>query len=99
MSRRFSERVGKRALKTVIQIDSMDEELRNSLWNIMDCYIYRPLLKETLPLPYAKYRGVFDQIWRDFFKEPMDQINTNKLSLVEEMRIRFFRWSYLEVYD
>lgn len=33
MNRRFSQRIGVAAEPTTIQLDSMDEPLRNSLWN------------------------------------------------------------------
>ena len=36
----FSQKYGYKSLKTVIQIDSMDEELCNGLWNALYAYYW-----------------------------------------------------------
>jgi AbiJ N-terminal domain 4 len=45
----FSERYGYKPVKTAIQKDSMDQDLRNSLWNVLKTY-YWDSIRET---PYS----------------------------------------------
>jgi hypothetical protein len=40
---RFSERVGVKRVKTALQIRSMDTELRNGIWNVLDLFCWRQL--------------------------------------------------------
>ncbi|WP_414709878.1 AbiJ-NTD4 domain-containing protein [Puia sp.] len=90
MSSRFSERIGKREPRSAIQLSSMDDKLRNSLWNVLNFYIFEPLLKEdSQTLTYSRFKDLFQSIWFNFFKEPIDQISFNKSSLIDEMRRRF----------
>jgi hypothetical protein len=45
---RFSERIGKRQMKVDIQINSMDIELKNSIWNVVYVFLIEPMIKGTL---------------------------------------------------
>jgi hypothetical protein len=100
MSSRFSERIGKKEPRNAIQLDSMDDMLRNSLWNVLNVYIFERLLREDSNyLNSSRFNNLFHGIWFNFLKEPTDQIPSNKFALVDAMRKRFFAWDYLEVYD
>ena len=97
---RFSERIGKRPIKVNIQLSSMDLELRNSLWNILDLYIFTPLQKTSAKyLNNTNYKIFFETLYFHFFKEPLDQIPEDKYHAISNLRDRFFKWNYLEVYD
>jgi len=39
----FSERIGKSEVKTELQIDHIDKDLKHSLWNVIVRYIIEPL--------------------------------------------------------
>ncbi|MES2431720.1 MAG: hypothetical protein V4556_12345 [Bacteroidota bacterium] len=97
---KFSERIGKRNIRADIQLDSMDIDLRNSLWNVIDLYINEPLKKEnTNYLEYSSFRIFFESLWFSFYKEPMDQMQSYKHDIINNLRNRFFKWDYLDVYD
>jgi hypothetical protein len=95
---RFSERIGKRQPKIEIQLDSMDEDLQNGLWNVLNIYIFDPM-QASDGLSYSPFRGVIESIWFNFFKEPLDQLPYGTSRVVSFLRERFFSWDYLEVYD
>lgn len=95
---KFSERLGKRSAKTNIQVDSMDVELRNGLWNIITMYIVRPMEKDQW-LSYSQYSSLIESIWFFFFKEPTDEIPLSTERVSNALRERFFNWDYLDVYD
>lgn len=95
---RFSERIGKKEIKAEIQLDSMDEALRNGLWNILCIYIINKMCESTW-LRSSGYQPLVENIWFSFFKEPIDNISPFPESIAKEIRMRFFVWHYLEVYD
>lgn len=96
---RFSERIGQRPVKTILQVESIDEPLRNRLWNnineeLIDC------------LPHDS-RGsmrieVLKTVWRDFFILPMDDIpiHASQYShFIDHLRAWFYSASWAEAYD
>jgi hypothetical protein len=100
MSNRFSERIGKREPKTAIQLESMDSELRNSLWNVLEVHIFIPLKAEAGDLVLlSRFKTFFLAIWFHFLKEPIDQMPIGKYPIIADFQKRFFSWHYLDVYD
>ncbi len=95
---KFSERIGKKEVKIEIQIDSMDIELRNGLWNVISIVFLEPMCKVDW-LPESGYENSVKAIWFSFFKEPIDEVSMVTKSVKEQLRRRFFTWNYLEVYD
>lgn len=64
---KFSERFGFAAPKTVLQKNSIDNELKNMLWESVNNYVFNsPYLEENI-----------SRLWVDFFKNPSDTIETN----------------------
>ncbi|MDR0438182.1 MAG: hypothetical protein LBH22_07780 [Bacteroidales bacterium] len=69
---RFSQRIGKKPVKTILQVDSIDRDLKNCLWNvILEQFFYKfdhnRLYGEITPRV-----KLFVRIWQDFFKETID---------------------------
>ena len=96
---RFSEKIGKKKPKT-IQIESMDSELQNSLWNVFDLYVGIPVKEEYgYSMSSSRFYNLFRVIWFSFFKEPLDQLPSSRYEVIDEVRKRFFSWDYLDVYD
>lgn len=100
MSKRFSERIGRRNPKTAIQLESMDSDLRTSLWNVLEVHIFIPCKDEPGDLVIrSRFKTIFLAIWFHFLKEPIDQMPIGKYPLVAKLHSRFFSWDYLDVYD
>ena len=95
---RFSERIGKNQKKVDIQIDSIDQELKNGIWNILCMFLTEPMEKSQW-ISDSGYKGFIESIWFSFFKEPIDQIPYYTERITQELRKRFFTWDYLEIYD
>lgn len=95
---RFSERIGKKEVKVEIQLDSMDIELKNSLWSVFSLYFMDPMC-ETDWLENSLYRNTVVAIWFSFFKEPIDEVPISTDTTRKQLRKRFFSWDYLEIYD
>lgn len=92
---KFSERIGKKTVKVDFQVNSMDDELRNSLWNA--CMI--DLFRNFNPAIKARYNPFFISLWMNFFKEPIDTIDNYFANTLTEIRVRFFKWDWDQVYD
>lgn len=95
---RFSQRIGVTPIKVEIQTEYMDDDLRNSLWNIISIYLFS-IEPYDKPFQTSKYKLIFNSIWFSFFKEPIDQIPYSTDDLEQLIRKRFFRYSPLEIYD
>jgi hypothetical protein len=94
---RFSERIGVKAPKTVLQLNSMDLDLRNGLWNV--CYDYRLKdFRQTRFNPSTDH--LVGRLWRHFFKLRVDEIPYDGKHTLGFLRAFFLDeadWS--EVYD
>ena len=71
-----------------IQIESMDESLRNGLWNA-----FVPIIKTR-----TGYVLLHD-IWIDFFKQPIDNLPSSSSDRYAMFRDDFFGSKWNEVYD
>ena len=91
--KRFSQRKGLKPVAEVIQIDSMNSELRNSLWNALNREIW--LYGQSSPnrLLIASFG---DALWSDFFKKPTDFLPDNTIEILAEIREYFFACEWLK---
>lgn len=102
----FSQRYGLKPIKTIIQIDSMDDNLRNGLWNCLVLFCLDPLGEHTNRV-YGHRGGVLKgrgeqfiiRMWHEFFKKPVDLIPKGYLGVQEYIRNYYFRATWNEVYD
>lgn len=90
--KRFSERFGFKAPKEVFQVDSMDDDLRNSLWNEVTLNLYERDKEFFLRLARV--------LWAKFFKYRLDELNVRTLyRTYESIKSEFFKLDWDEVYD
>jgi AbiJ N-terminal domain 4 len=95
----FSQRKGIVKVEEVIQLNRMNESLRNSLWNALDVGVW-----STDNFMYRQYGApdidAFTQsLWFHYFKKPIDsrpRLSSDKLKIVREY---FFECQWNEVYD
>jgi hypothetical protein len=100
---KFSQRIGKQPVYTALQTEGMDDALRNSLWNVLDLFIWQR--QGFLGPSYGGGGPVgdihaFSQVlWFQFFKKPIDTCPTRALELLAVIRKFFFESEWYEVYD
>jgi hypothetical protein len=85
---RFSERIGVKPPKTVLQLDSMDDDLRNGLWNTCYDVVFKEFLWEYFR---THDNEVIDKLWRHFFKGRVDEIPYSGREVVAELKAYFFK--------
>ncbi len=96
----FSYRLGLKNVRTAIQIDSIDNQLRNGLWNAVwthflnQKHIYALNVRSGSVL--EKYLQI---IWAEHFKMPLDTLETYWPNVSKVIRQHFFQCQWNEVYD
>lgn len=102
---RFSQRMGIKPVRTQLQIKSMDEPLRNGLWNSFQLVV----LDTFKPLTASQYRRdmlrgsnrmvFFGNVWIHFLKLPLDNLANSFKDAYARIREMFFAWDWDKVYD
>ncbi len=95
----FSQRHGFREAKSLIQTESVDDELRHGLWNALTV-VYWDRMKGT---PYLSHdtamQTLCQRIWHSYFKWPIDSLDDYWPATYKELRTYFLSCPWEEVYD
>lgn len=103
----FSERYGYKPVREIVQIDSVDEPLRNGLWNVLQIGVW----KNAKPSQgiYGGYylsdrgnkelRDLCEALWLHYFKEPLDLLGNDWNKTRKELRQYYFGCKWFEIYD
>jgi AbiJ N-terminal domain 4 len=101
----FSERMGIQPQRTQIQTESMDDALRNGLWNILNlrCWDKLNYSVSERPMWTGRYEAVgeifFRKVWLNFLKQPLDVMPRNLQNALKHIRQLYFGWQWNHVYD
>ncbi len=96
---KFSQRIGKEPSIKDLQIESIDMELLNGLWNLTKIHILDNIST------YGRYGGDGDFpmftsiIWHKFYKLPVDIVPKYPSDSIAYIRKRFFNDQWYQVYD
>ncbi len=103
----FSQRYGYKKARDAIQLDDIDEPLRNGLWSVLDLHAWSTVRRST-----GIYSGIYisresnkdhyilaARLWLDYFKEPLDQLGSDWTKVLARLRKHFFEAKWFEVYD
>lgn len=94
----FSQREGIKPAKIVIQINDMDVDLRNSLWNALTLY-YWDNVKENSIIHFPNMGLFIKKLWVNHFKQPLDTISPYWNRNYKEIKNIFYSYEWYEVYD
>jgi hypothetical protein len=98
----FSQRQGITPTSRPIQVDTMDEYLRNGLWNGVKLHLLDAQSKSGR-YGYSEGSSQFNDlcqiIWHHYYKLTIDSIPDNPYKCESIIRERFFRSKWYEVYD
>jgi hypothetical protein len=95
----FSQRQGITPSSKPIQIDSMDIELRNGLWNGIQIYVLDSQAKSSRYGGETQFHVLCKLIWHHFFKMTLDSIPEYDFKSEEYIKQRFYKAQWFEVYD
>ncbi len=96
----FSQRYGYRSVRETIQLESMDQRLRISLWNALEIHYWSTFNNNFSSGRRSTSYNSCISIWKDFFGNPIDDIPGNWSRAKQYIRDFFFqRAQWFEVYD
>ena len=103
---KFSERLGFKPIRETIQIESMDEGLRNSLWSSLILFYWKTIrgYNDALTTFYYLSRSphlesLCERLWLAYFKNPLDTLSNDWEKVLPQLRSHFFESEWFEVYD
>lgn len=100
INERFSTRIGITDSVKQIQIDSMDKELRNRLWNVYSELIFNGLKSfDSLNKKYIILDKYFNSLWHNYFKKPVDDIDKFVSVNYNDIKKYFFNASWYNIYE
>lgn len=96
----FSERYGYTKPREALQIESIDEPLKNILWNLLKMHIFNKLIAKSGFTPFVQ------RLWHAHFKKSIDSIPYSDWrnqydfnSTVKEIKKHFYKAEWFEQYD
>ena len=99
----FSQRKGLKPIKNVMQVDSMDDDLRNGLWNVLWAfYLNRRMGKYINRSDLSglnEFKTLLKQVWNGYFKKPLDTVQHDLSRVRDQIKVYFFERPWYEVYD
>jgi hypothetical protein len=95
----FSQRKGLKPVSTIIQRDSINDELRNKLWNILDMVIWKrnDFLRYSSGLQSMENFSTI--LWHSYFKKAIDTRPPSSYEQLDVIRKYYFSCLWHEVYD
>lgn len=103
---KFSERIGKKQVRSILQVEEIDIDLKNGLWNCIIEKYFDPLSTvDGYGRPSQKMQ-VCEYLWKDFFKKAIDKFPKAPMSyqrstvlFIVYVREWFFKTEWFEIYD
>lgn len=95
----FSKRRGIEKPKVKIQLGSMDDELRISLWNGLTIHFFGTLYGRWLNQTTPQVDALIKRLQIYFFKKPLDELETWGNKLANELKSYFLNCPWHKVYD
>jgi hypothetical protein len=103
---RFSQRIGKRPIKTVLQVESIDLDLKNRLWNILLEDFFKVFADVHYRGSESERGEICKIIWKEFFGFAIDKIARysnveyiNSIGFIDYIRKWFYEVEWYDVYD
>ena len=98
---RFSERNGYKPVRQIIQKDNMDESLKIGIWNVFHTCLWDRAFnyQESFYTYDSNLVELIKSYWANIFKLPLDLIPRDFEDTLQEIRNRFFKLKWYEIYD
>ncbi len=93
----FSERIGLKPVKSLIQTDGIDPPLRNALWDALHIIVWSNF--QTGRVANSDIGTLIFHLWHRFFNQPFDQSPEFMCDAIAYVRDFYFNASWNECYD
>lgn len=99
----FSQRMGLVSAIKIAQVDSIDTELQNALWNVLTVDLFTRFIPhdrfQSDYLRKSNFESFAAALYSDFYKIPVDTIPFNWSAVKAVMRDRYFEMSWHRTYS
>jgi hypothetical protein len=97
----FSQRKGITPAIKEIQIETIDDQLRNRLWNLLKIFIWDNFKSYWSgdEVHKSNLQPLLIAYWHSFFKLPVDTIPSHFREVLDFLRKQFYAFSWYRVYD
>lgn len=95
---RFSQRIGKTTATKEIQLEHVDDELKNRLWNLVKIF-YLDTLEKYKQYGTPEFITFANTTWHNFYKLPIDTVPEYDSRIEGYIRKRFYEGEWYEIYD
>ncbi len=97
---RFSQRLGITSVTKEIQLESMDNDLKNSLWNILTITVLDRIKDEHSYTWKTNTSEFFSRsLWHNFFKLPVDTMPIHFHQVKKYLREQYFHAEWCQAYN
>lgn len=102
---KFSQRIGKTAVREIIQVESIDQSLANKLWNNILSDFFDKIYRTTKSSSLDRKAYACKEIWKDFFEYRLDEIPKDRIGnvfingILAIFKDWFFKVQWYEKYD
>lgn len=103
---RFSQRINKQPVKTILQVESIDNDLKNRLWNIILEDFFDKLIDFHEKGAESEKGKLCKIIWKEFFGYAIDRIHKfsnaeyiNSNGFIDFLRKWFYETEWFKIYD
>jgi hypothetical protein len=96
----FSQRMGYKSIKSLIQVDSIDQDLKIALWNVLHQQIWSRV--ETGSYDFLSSEGdiyYLNLLWENYFKEPLHKMPRKWTLHFKHLEDYYFHAEWYEIYD
>jgi AbiJ N-terminal domain 4 len=96
----FSQRNGYRPIRSALQVESIEPELRSRLWDVTGlCFWSNPKSSFLSEPVNRELHTLVENLWHSYYKEPIDTIGDMWAPVLKKIRSRYFGSAWNEVYD
>lgn len=100
MHMKFSQRIGKIEQSKSMQLETIDEDLSNGLWNVVKMQILDSKGEYKNHYRISEFDEFARQLWHELYKKPIDDIQFyNPNEIKEEIKKIYFTSEWFEKYD
>lgn len=104
---KFSERYGYKSVREFIQIESIDEALKNAIWSLLKLFYWDKAEYPSYPGADASLvderneglKSLCDRLWFTYFKKPLDNLSDDWSDVLAQLRKYYFDAEWYEIYD
>ena len=95
---KFSQRISKTPIRESLQVETIDEALKNGLWNIIYIFYFNDL-GHNWGYYNGEKRQFFNGLWHYFFKQRIDTIPYLTDDIIQFIREWYYNAEWYEVFD